>query len=559
MKSKSIILCIFSFLLLQVNICLAESINYSVVEKSKKDDSPSATVENIIWTVTPESFKTRETWNNYKDAINCQVKVKDIQKCEILHKDAQDDLSKSKTYIPFSLSFQLKGKLPICQRIFEENNKNSSQVFSFSKIDMPLDTEARGKEIGSQLNCLVTPKPDKPEDNKAKNIQQDSTSKVEDAKLKEEALAKKAEEARLKKEELAKKKQEAAAKKEEMLAKIAAEDAKLKEAALAKKAEQAQKAKAEEAKKAEANAKTAEVDPKAPEVSPKVPEAAPKAPEKAPEAKEDNNKDLFTIQLNSEQVVANNPAEFTVEVKPHNGKLNCGISIATGDGNSQKFYVTDKENVIHYSYAYTKPGNYEASIDGKTFVKGWTGLALPCTGLKKTVAVTVGENKVELELKAKVEEEAALAKKAELEQKAKIEEAKKEEATTKALDIKATEIKASESKALDAKVPESQATEAKDDNKDLFTIQLNAESLTVNKTAEFIVEVKPYKGKLNCCQVPKSVQLERYFAGVQVIYLKRQALVLQLCNVWKSWKVCHLDRLEHFWLSKRRSRPRALS
>ena len=63
-----------------MNICRADTINYSVVEKSKKDDSPTATTETISWTITQESFKTRETWNNYKDAINCQVKIKDIQK-----------------------------------------------------------------------------------------------------------------------------------------------------------------------------------------------------------------------------------------------------------------------------------------------------------------------------------------------------------------------------------------------------------------------------------------------------------------------------------------------
>jgi hypothetical protein len=221
-------------MLVNLNISRAESLQYSVQEKSKKDDSLSTTIETISWNFTQDSFKTRETWNNFKDTINCQVKLKDIQRCEIARKDAQDDLTKSKTYMPFSLSLQLKNKLPICQRIFEEDSKNSTQVFSFIKIDMPLDTEARGKEISERLNCLVA---DKSSRKVEKDAKEESIKKAqEDQSIKENEI-RKAEEARLKQEEMAKKKEEAAAKKQEALAKKA-EEARLKqEAAAAKQAE----------------------------------------------------------------------------------------------------------------------------------------------------------------------------------------------------------------------------------------------------------------------------------------------------------------------------------
>jgi hypothetical protein len=234
MKYKCIIFCLLSLILVNLNVSRAESLQYSVQEKSKKDDSLSTTIETISWNFTQDSFKTRETWNNFKDTINCQVKLKDIQRCEIARKDAQDDLTKSKTYMPFSLSLQLKNKLPICQRIFEEDSKNSTQVFSFIKIDMPLDTEARGKEISERLNCLVA---DKSSRKVEKDAKEESIKKAqEDQSIKENEI-RKAEEARLKQEEMAKKKEEAAAKKQEALAKKA-EEARLKqEAAAAKQAE----------------------------------------------------------------------------------------------------------------------------------------------------------------------------------------------------------------------------------------------------------------------------------------------------------------------------------
>ena len=215
MKIKFLIFCVSALVLVNLNISRAESLQYSVQEKSKKDDSLSTTIETINWNFTEESFKTRETWNNFKDTINCQVKLKDIQKCEILRKDAQDDLTKSKTYIPFSLSLQLKSKLPICQRIFEEDSKNSTQVFSFLKIDMPLDTEARGKEISERLNCPVADKSSKKVD---KDTKEESSKKLQGDQSIKEIEIKKAEEARLKQEEAAAKQAEISNVKEDDMA-----------------------------------------------------------------------------------------------------------------------------------------------------------------------------------------------------------------------------------------------------------------------------------------------------------------------------------------------------